>query len=272
MDMTDDDIAQMTEEYTDLKHATSSTTADYKAARSKLKAVVPSTAEDFMTMLRRYANLLFALFTGQSPMYQAMYDIIKDFKDMAPQARSALSQETKAAILWITLLQSRRFAHGNMTGENPCLWEFTNMRNMVKAKSCMFINHQELPADLLHTKKRKVADTDNAAKDDRITDRSTQRQSTFHPLIRKLLATPLKTANNPSVAQICTFCNVTRAQLLPSTTSDQVCKNFIIQGTCKFGKGCKFEHRTPTDTEAKHVVNAVKRFTDDPLGLRGKTA
>ena len=272
MDLTEEDVAQMTEDYTDLTQATTSTTADYKASRAKLKAVIPATAEDFMTMLRRYGNLLFALFTGQSPMYQALYDIIKDLKAMAPQARAALSQDTKAAILWIILLQSRRFAHGHMTGDTPDLWEFTNMRNMIKAKSCMFINHQELPAELLHPKKRKHGSLNLTTDEEPKTrDKAPPKQGGFHPLIKKLLATPLKTANQPSVAQVIAYCNLTRNQLLPSSISDQVCKNFLIQGTCKFGKGCKFEHRTPTDTEAKHVVTAVKRFTDDPLGLRGKT-
>ena len=83
------------------------------AEEPKLRAHVPETAEDFMLMLKRYTNLIFALFNSQSPMYQAMYDLVQALRNFSPQARQALSQQTKGSILWTILLQSRRYAaHG----------------------------------------------------------------------------------------------------------------------------------------------------------------
>jgi len=62
VDLTEEDVAEMTQDFEDLKNATAVSTADYKAARLRLVAKPPGDAEGFMLMLKRYANLLHALF------------------------------------------------------------------------------------------------------------------------------------------------------------------------------------------------------------------
>ena len=118
------------------------------AEEPKLRAHVPETAEDFMLMLKRYTNLIFALFGSQSPMYQAMYDLVQALRNFSPQARQALSQQTKGSILWTILLQSRRFAQGKMVGDDACLGEFTNTLTLLKGKSGIIL-HAEVPAELV---------------------------------------------------------------------------------------------------------------------------
>ena len=105
MDLTEEDVAEMTQDFEDLKKATAVSTADYKAARSRLAAKTPGGAEGFMLVLKRYTNLLHALFSSQSPMYQQMYGIVRALRDYSPKARLKISHEVKSSILWIILLQ-----------------------------------------------------------------------------------------------------------------------------------------------------------------------
>ena len=149
VDLTEEDVAEMMQDYEDLLNASAVSTADYKAARVKLKARTPSSSEGFMLMLKRFTNLQFALFSSQSPMYVQMYGIVQALRDYSPNAPSKLTHEVKTCILWIILLQARRFSQGKMAGPNACLGEFTNMVNLIKAKNCETITHVEVPTELL---------------------------------------------------------------------------------------------------------------------------
>ena len=148
LDLTEEEVADMHELDGDLTAATAVTASDHRNARAKLRAHVPETAEDFMLMLKRYTNLIFALFGSQSPLYQAMYDVVQALRNFSSQARQALSQQTKGSILWTILLQSRRFAQGKMVGDDACLGEFTNTLTLLRAKSGIIL-HAEVPAELV---------------------------------------------------------------------------------------------------------------------------
>ena len=63
-------------------------------------------------MLKRYTNLLYALFSEDCPMFNAMVAIIRALKDLSCKARKRMATATKGSILWILLLQSRQFALG----------------------------------------------------------------------------------------------------------------------------------------------------------------
>ena len=64
INLTDEDVALMVEDDEDLYKVTVVLAAEVKAARAKVKAKTPATAEEFMLMLR-FTNLLFALFSSQ---------------------------------------------------------------------------------------------------------------------------------------------------------------------------------------------------------------
>ena len=94
-------------------------------------------------------------------MYQQMYGIVRALSDYSPNARANISHEVKSSILWIILLQSRRYAQGKMEGDNACLGEFTNMVNLIKAKNCETITHVEVPTDLLSPTGKKWKEQSN---------------------------------------------------------------------------------------------------------------
>ena len=102
----------MVEDNEDLYKAMAVSAAEVKAARAKVQAATPATAEEFMLMLKRFTNLLYAFFSSQSPLYKQMYAVVKALNEYSPNARTQLSHEVKTAILWIILLQSHWFAQG----------------------------------------------------------------------------------------------------------------------------------------------------------------
>ena len=169
VDLSDEDVAEMMQDNEDLLSATHISTSDVKASRARLKPKRPPDAAGFLLMLKRFTNLLHALFSSQSPMYKQMYQIVRTFRDYSPNARSKLSHEAKTSILWIILLQARRFAEGNMIGNDACLGEFTALVHAIQAKNCENISHVEVPTDLLEPSRKRKAQV-NDTRDGGVTD------------------------------------------------------------------------------------------------------
>jgi len=281
VDLTEEDVAEMTQDFEDLTNATAVSTADYKAARSRLAAKTPSDAEGFMLMLKRYANLLHALFSSQSPMYKQMYGIVRALRDYSPNARAKISHEVKSSILWIILLQSRRYAQGKMVGENACLGEFTNMVNLIKAKNCETITHVEVPTDLLSPtgKKRKEQShqKDSATTNNDVTGGDAPKKKVktaaimapYNAELKDFFEQPLKDAGYPGLNRICKFSGLEQNQLLP-TLDKKTCRSYLIMGKCMWKHDCKFAHNTATKEEADTIIKKLQRFKDDPLGCKGE--
>ena len=276
VDLTEEDVAEMTEDYEDLHKASAVSTADYKAARIKLKARTPSSSEGFMLMLKRYTNLQYALFSSQSPMYVQMYGIVRALRDYSPNARTKLTHEVKTCILWIILLQARRFSQGKMKGQNACLGEFTNMVNLIKAKNCETITHVEVPTELLAptAHKRTTMDTTNKGNGTEgggdETGGKKKKTRLNHPYSTELaefFKKPLMEAGEPYLNAICSYCGVTQEQLLPNLAKTD-CRQYLITGKCMYSKNCKFHHRTAKKDEIESIMSKLKRFKEDPLGMK----
>jgi len=86
INLTNDDIATMIQEAQDLYQATAVSAAEFRAARAKVTAKTPTTAEEFMLMLKRYTNLLYALFSSQLPMFKQMYGVIQALRGFSANA------------------------------------------------------------------------------------------------------------------------------------------------------------------------------------------
>ena len=273
IDLTDEDVALMVEDDEDLYKATAVSAAEVKAARAKIRAKTPATAEDFMLMLKRFTNLLYALFSSQSPLYKQMYAVVKALRDYSPNARAQLSHEVKTSILWIILLQARRFAQGKMTGQHACLGEFSNMVNQIQAKNCAAITHIEVPTELLEGgRKRKPVSEQNPPGPG-------QRGSNPQPPKKQRVQQPHNTdlaaffnkkrmadAGNPPLGRICAYCGITKEQLLPDLPRTD-CRQFLVMGSCMFGTKCKFNHCTATPAQAKTIMEKLQRFDKDQLGM-----
>ena len=279
VDLTEDDVALMQQDYDDLISASSVSPSEYRAARAKLVAKTPEEGDSFMLMLKRYVNFLFALFQGASPLYKLVKGIVHALREYSPNARSKLTLDVKSAILWIILLQARRFAQGKMIGETPCLGEFIHMSNLVKAKSCEMISHIEVPTELLRPSKKrsgtgtKTADTNNTT----VTDaepfpkkgKATRQIQPYSQDLKKIFDQPMKDANYPGINRICEYCAVSKDAIIPNMGRDD-CIQYLLTGNCKYGKQCKFHHKTATKAQVTGITAKLERFLKDPSGIKGE--
>jgi len=282
VDLTEEDVAEMTQDFKDLKNATAVSTADYEAARSRLAAKTLRDAEGFMLMLKRYTNLLHALYSSQSPMYQQMYDIVRALCAYSPNARVKSSHEVKSSILWIILLQLRRYAQGKREGDNACLGEFTNMVNLIKAKTCKTITHVEVLTDLLSlagkNRKEQISEkkqcnqhTDMAMEENapKKKAKTTDTMPPYHADLKDFFPQPIKDAGYLGLNRICRFSGLEQNQILP-TLSKKTCKTYLIMGKCIWKDDCKFEHCTTTKEEVDTIIKKLKHFKDIPFGCKGE--
>ena len=270
LDLTEEEVADMHELDADITAATAVTASDHRQARMKLRAHVPESAEDFMLMLKRYTNFIFALFGSQSPLYKCMYSVVQALREYSQQARKALTTHTKASILWTILLQSRRFAQGKMIGETACLGEFTSVLTNLRAKSAVIL-HAEVPVELIEpasTPKRKYEDLPEP---DRVVKNRKQLSASapWHPLLKRALESPLRDAGYPPLGKICQMCGLNQALLVPDF-DDTVCRYHLVLGECKAPHTCKRKHVTASDTQAKTIIEKLSAFIKKPLELKGK--
>jgi len=278
VDLSEDDVALMQQDYDDLTSASSVSPSEYRAARAKLVAKTPEDGDSFMLMLKRYVNFLFALFQGASPLYKLVKGIVDALREYSPNARSKLTVDVKSAILWIILLQARRFAQGKMIGETPCLGEFIHMSNLVKAKSCEMISHIEVPTDLLRPSKKrsgaaKTVDTTNTTVKDADPfpkkGKATPQIQPYSQELKKIFDQPMKDANYPGINRICEYCAVSKEAIIPNIGRDD-CIQYLLTGNCKYGKQCKFHHKTATKAQVIGITAKLDRFLKDPSGIKGE--
>jgi len=225
-------VACMQQEADDLRYVTTITSSELKAARKNLAAKFAEDANGLMQMIKRFANLLYALFSSQYPMYQHLYEIVKGLREHSSNARTQLGRKAKASMLWIILLhQARRFAQGKMEGNEGCLGEFANLRNLIRAKNCGTLNHCEVPSELATTAtpapqspgKRKPG----AATDGHYTESPPKKTKTntgrfiepFNQDIKTLLEQPRQDAGYPRFTAMCAFCGITEKNLVTGLTN-----------------------------------------------------
>lgn len=144
VDMDKDMVARYNDEDELLDAASLVSVEELRALKKKRTLTIPEEAAEFLVILKRFANLLFALFTSACPLFKCMKEIITALRDYSREARRRMSLNTKGALLWIVLLQARQFS----LGEANILYEFTKMHEDLRAKkSC--IHHGEMPLELL---------------------------------------------------------------------------------------------------------------------------
>ena len=265
----DDEVARINSHDELIDNATSVTVSDLAKVKKQLKAAVPTTASDFVDMLKAYANLLFALFTSHCPLFRALRTVIDALKEFSKQARDALCTASKASILWIILLQSRRFSTGDMS----LLCEFTTMQSDLCGKK-NFIRHAEVPDALLNPNTAKDSNKRPAPGDSADTPgetapptkKATRNLNCWHPKLRAALAGPLAKADSPSISAIAKYCGFDLADVFD--VDKKRCTSNSILGRCQRGHACERKHSLPTEAEVEKILKLVEKFISDPLGAK----
>ena len=148
LDLNEDQVALLNDEQ-DLINTTSLVSiANLRGQQNKIKISIPAEADEFMLMLKRYANLLYVVFTASCYLFKALLEVIRALREFSREACERMTMLTKGSILWTVLLQSRQFA----LGEVNLLCEFTTMHEDLRAK-CASILHSKIPSDLLTNSK-----------------------------------------------------------------------------------------------------------------------
>ena len=165
LDIDEDEVARINDADEALTRASLMTFQDLKHLKSATKPKIPETSDEFMLTLKRFANLLFAIFSEDCLLFKCLIQIVNSLKKFSRSARIAMTNTTKASILWIILLQSRQFSIGNM----DILAEFQSMHTSLTAKQGTII-HAEVPNELLDTKapKRPFDDKENYDKGNKV--------------------------------------------------------------------------------------------------------
>ena len=272
----DETISQWNEIHAQIALASNVTIADI--AKTRQKIVVPDTFDKLVKLLRKYINFLHATFGSACPFAIILRNMLGALEGYSDSAQSTITKQTIASILWIILLQSRHFAVGQMTGKTGILPEFKLLQDDITAKRGN-ISHAELPAKFLETpQKPKGPSTDDngttsgqgggtlppsPTKTPRV-----EHTVTLHPLIRDKLGGLLKNAaaRNLSISTLCKVCNTSPKHLFPAGK----CATAAVFGTCTMAR-CKRQHVTPTDEEAKVIVEKFAPIINDPTKIPEKS-
>ena len=270
--LSEDEVALINDTMEALEQATTTTAKEYKDV-TRIKAKIPEDSHDFLLLIKTFANLLYALFGSNCPLYLQVRKMIKAFTSYTRTALKAMSTTTKASILWITLLQTRHFAAGNIT----TLTEFKNMMDKITAKESN-ITHAEVPVAFITplAPKRKIQDISGPYDTPRTPPRrplnftpapvtpSPDRPTRVHPVLReKLVNNVLRKNPTLSLTKIAKFCNTTLNTLSKDPTKCVL--GFL--GTCT-SKFCRRRHMVATDNEADHMVMQLEKAIMDPEGLK----
>jgi hypothetical protein len=277
--MTEAEVDTHNEMANAIEQATQTTVTDIKA--TKMKAIAPSTHAGLVLILKRFANLLFAPFGQDSPLFDAMTTLIDDLEDFNDTARENFTKKSIATVLWITHLQARHFAGGQMVGENAVLAEFQYMTNAICMKQQ--VEHGEVPTELYRLESQGKGGASRMSNNNNppgVTDPNTPREKKqktdsaggmvnrdcYHPLIKQKLE-PIfnQFPKKPLIRNMCTKAGTTQFKLFPNRSRD-FCIKAQIHGQCN--ANCRFQHVRITDDEAKKALEELKPIIANPNLLK----
>jgi hypothetical protein len=270
LDLDEDEVARINDTEDALTRASTVTMQDIANLKKKLTPKVPTTADEFMLLLKRFANLIFALFSEDCPFFQCIVKIINALKEFSRSARESMTTRTRASIMWIILLQSRNFA----LGDDKILAEFTAMHANLSSKQGN-IFHSEVPQALLVPKvsqpsnptKRKNPMIDTPAEKPEI-KKPRKNLNNWHPSLKEKLEDPLKKAGNPSFTTIMQYVDADPADVISDKSS--WCTPNAYFGKCFLGEKCRRQHKIVTDAQADKILVQLEKFITKPEDIKAK--
>ena len=268
LDLDEDEVAKINETEDALTRASTVTIQDITNLKKKQTPKIPASAEDFMLLLKRFANLLVALFSEDCPFFKCIEKIIKALKEFSRLARNTMTQMTKASILWIILLQSRNFA----LGDDTILSEFSAMHANLSSKQGN-IFHAEVPQALLSqvppttlgSNKRKST-TPETEPDKPIAKKPRQNLNNWHPTLKEKLTIPMTKAGFPTFTTIMQYVDKDPNEIISDRSS--WCTPNAFFGRCFLGEKCKRQHKIVTDVQADKIVKMMDKFITNPEDVR----
>ena len=278
------EVEEMTEFAEQLQAATSTSVSDIKSLHKK-KAAVPASHYTLLQTLRKYANLLKAIFGPRSPLLlELQTEVIRPLATMAEEAKSALAGTTRASIMWTVYLQTKHFTRGDMVGEGALMGQWRVMTINIASNQNLTLLGLPKEIDGAAPLPPVVAAADKKRKpNEALKERGDTRQKTWgsnqpqqqnrpikmeiHPLIQSKI-----TAVLPSrclISKLLDKCKVNHiSDVFPGT---RLCVIGALKGTCHFGTKCVQDHdgSKVTDKMAQSAINMLQPIINNPKLLQG---
>jgi len=214
-------------------------------------------------MIKRFTNLLFALFGGACPLFLHIVNIVENILQLSKRARDMTTQSTKAAILWIFLIQSHEFARGK--GEITA--EYQEMQHGLEVKHAE-ITYAEVLAHLTALaviKKIPTHGGEQTAEDFELGKKqklATNKLTALNPIL-KPIAVAWQANGKPQLRDMCGYCNINQSQLI---IDSKICKSNTLFGSCNFSDNC-CDTQNGNRRGGKKILGLLGKFKDEPEGL-----
>ena len=223
---------------------------------------IPDTANGFILVLKRYANLDFALFLETSPLFRTLVKVINSTKGFSRVVRNAMTLKTKAPIIWIILPQIRKFS----MEDTATLTELSTMHTTLSSKQCL-IMHVKVPIKLLGTKQRKrtryfYPGTDPIPNK----QRGENPQGNWHPFFKSNLMSPINVAGKPLFSAVLKYGGKTADEVYPLI--DSKCAPNALFGKCYLGDNCLRVHGLLNDSQASKLLQTLNKFIKRPAAMK----
>lgn len=285
LDMDDEEVARINAHSDAMDIASLITVSDASKSKQHLVARVPESLDELVLILKRFANLLAALFSKDCVLFQALQVVLDAFKDYKGMARATMSHYTRGVIMWIVLLQTRHFA----CGKTNILAAFKFMQQNIVCKNCEAIHHSDVPPAFLKSNKRKRDSEEesgpgkghggggtpggNQLKKGSGGGDNTKgtklskgdNKNTWHPLLAEKIGPALTKAGNPNFTKVMRYCKAYDKCLFP--LKGNVCGPNAYLGKCSGGDKCERLHTLPTDAQAQDILTQLEKLINEPEGL-----
>jgi hypothetical protein len=265
-----------------LDTATSTTVQD--VTTTKTKASIPTSFDNMLKRIKRFANFTFAIFGNISPLFLQLEDIINDLDDYFPVARDQMTRQTMASILWIIHQQSRHFAAGLMTGDEAILPQFTNMCNFIRMKWA--INDGSVPIQMYTESKKEQSDPKKKKAlpqpflpDKRYKPNPHQnpnpnhnpdldytiiKRKCYHPKIKQAMAAFSNWPKKPMIRSLCRTARCSEYDLFPN--QPRLCMKAQLYGQCYVH--CTLDHEKISDEQADKIIKKLQPALANPHNVK----
>ena len=271
--LSDDEVYRINEHERALETATSTTIRDVK--EPAITIVIPTDIFGLTRNLKRFANVCFALFGKDCPLFLHVEDLIEDLMVYSDTAIASVTKRTIASILWGVHLQSRYFSAGLMGPDNkfPLIPAFQHMLNCVRNYQPV-INGDVPPS--LYTSTNNLSSS--VGQDSQGAKRKTGGRPTppeankrikiiqnpnYHPLVKaKMQQFRVPGQKLPRVGALCYKSGCTPSELFPGAHNGNLCIKATLYGTC-FEK-CERDHLKISDEEARAAMEKLRKVINNP--------
>jgi hypothetical protein len=261
-----------------LEAASSTTVKDHSTL--KLVASAPTTFDGLVKRIKRFGNLLFAIFGDTSALFMQIEDMILALDTYGEHARTTMTHQTIASILWITHLQARHYSAGAMKGEKALKAEFTTMMNAIVTKAPVV--HMDIPPKLFlpdnktSNKRNDPSTQGNEAikppadpnKKPRLEDSRDRFQlidrNVMHPKMKHAMDPILNLTRVPNMGKLCRAARTNAGELFPQ--HKDICIRSQVLGKCFVS--CTHKHYKLNDTDIEKAIKILQPVISNPSLLK----